>query len=294
VSQLVGIVGLGIMGGAIARNLCERGWQVIGFDVDPSAVERFKAAGGVVAGSAAEVAERVPVVLTSLPSPTIVKKVAAEIADSKAASGLIVVELSTLALEDKMAFASILQSKGHVPLDCPLSGTGAQAITRDLVIYASGDSRAISDLTPLFLNFGRQVADLGEFGNGSKMKYVANYMVAIHNVASAEAMVLGMKAGLDPHKIVEIVGPGAGGSRIFQLRAPLMAANHYEPPSMRMVTWRKDMTVIGDFARALGCSIDLFEKSNEVYEKAVDMQLDDLDTAAVCKVIEAQSGLKRS
>jgi putative dehydrogenase len=294
VSQLVGIVGLGIMGGAIARNLCERGWQVIGFDVDPSAVERFKAAGGVVAGSAAEVAERVPVVLTSLPSPTIVKKVAAEIADSKAASGLIVVELSTLALEDKMAFASILQSKGHVPLDCPLSGTGAQAITRDLVIYASGDSRAISDLTPLFLNFGRQVADLGEFGNGSKMKYVANYMVAIHNVASAEAMVLGMKAGLDPHKIVEIVGPGAGGSRIFQLRAPLMAANHYEPPSMRMVTWRKDMTVIGDFARALGCSIDLFEKSNEVYEKALDMQLDDLDTAAVCKVIEAQSGLKRS
>ena len=162
------------------------------------------------------------------------------------------------------------------------------------MIYASGDSRAISDLTPLFLDFGRQVADLGEFGNGSKMKYVANYMVAIHNVASAEAMVLGMKAGLDPHKIVEIVGPGAGGSRIFQLRAPLMAANHYEPPSMRMVTWRKDMTVIGDFARALGCSIDLFEKSNEVYEKALDMQLDDLDTAAVCKVIEVQSGLKRS
>ena len=290
----VGMIGLGIMGGAIARNLCERGWEVVGTDIDAAALARFKEAGGRVAASAAEVAESVPVVLTSLPSPKIVRQIAGEIAASKASSGLIVAELSTLALEDKMAFAEILQSKGHHPLDCPLSGTGAQAVNRDLVIYASGDSQAIKELTPLFMDFGRQVADLGEFGNGSKMKYVANYMVAIHNVASAEAMVLGIKAGLDPHKIVEIVGPGAGGSRIFQLRAPLMAADHYEPASMRMVTWRKDMTVIGDFARSLGCSIELFEKSNEVYETALAMKLDDLDTAAVCKVIEKKSGLTRS
>ena len=289
----VGIIGLGIMGGAIARNLCERGWHVTGFDIDPVAIEAFKKAGGHLAASAAAVAEHERVVLTSLPSPKIVKAVAEEIAASHAQPGLIVVELSTLALEDKIAFADVLRAKGHCPLDCPLSGTGAQAAKRDLVIYASGPQEVIETLKPLFLDFGKQVADLGVFGNGSKMKYVANYLVAIHNVASAEAMVLGMQAGLDPQKIVEIVGPGAGGSRIFELRAPMMAANHYLPASMRMVTWRKDMTVIGDFARKLGCPIDLFEKSNEVYEQALAMKLDDLDTAAVCKVIEAKGGFTR-
>jgi L-threonate 2-dehydrogenase len=261
--------------------------------VDPAAIAAFKKAGGHQAGSAAEVAEKEQVILTSLPSPKIVRAVAEEIAASQAPAGRIVAELSTLALEDKQVFADLLQAKGHRPLDCPLSGTGAQAAKRDLVIYASGASDAIETLKPLFLDFGKQVADLGVFGNGSKMKYVANYLVAIHNVASAEAMVLGMQAGLDPQQIIEIVGPGAGGSRIFELRAPMMAANHYEPPTMRMATWRKDMTVIGDFARGLGCPIPLFEKSNEIYEKGLAMELGDLDTAAVCKVIESMGGFKR-
>jgi 3-hydroxyisobutyrate dehydrogenase-like beta-hydroxyacid dehydrogenase len=291
-SKSVGIIGLGIMGGAIARNLCERGWSVTGFDVDPAACAALEKAGGKIAASVTELAKQETVLMTSLPSPKIVRAVAEEIAASST-TGRIVCELSTLALEDKLAFEAILFKAGHTPLDCPLSGTGAQAQTRDLVIYASGDSKAIECLEGLFLDFGKKVANLGAFGNGSRMKYVANYLVAINNVATAEAMVLGIQAGLDPQQIIEIVGPGAGGSKIFELRAPMMAANHYEPPTMRMATWRKDMTVIGDFARELGCPIPLFEKSNEIYEKGLEMDLGHLDTAAVCKVIESMGGFKR-
>ncbi|HZV21418.1 MAG TPA: NAD(P)-dependent oxidoreductase [Hyphomicrobiales bacterium] len=284
----VGIVGLGIMGGAIARNLAERGWNVIGFDTDRSKCDELAAAGVSIEGSAAEVARNAPVVMTSLPSP----KAALSVAEAIAASGApprIVVEMSTLSLADKLAFAAALEKAGHTALDCPLSGTGAQAERRDLVVYASGDREAIHRLEPLFLDFAKKVADLGVYGNGSKMKFVANYLVAINNVATAEAMILGMKAGLNPKQIVDIVGPGAGGSRIFELRAPLMAENRYEPPTMRMSTWQKDMDIIGGFARELGCATPLFSASGEIYKRGLTMGLGELDTASVFRVIEAMS-----
>ena len=112
----------------------------------------------------------------------------------------VVIEASTFTLDDKMRAQRTLAKAGHVPLDCPISGTGAQAAVKDLVVYASGDKKTIARLKPIFLGFSRAVHDLGAFGNGSRMKYVANLLVAIHNVASAEAMVLGMKSGSTPRR----------------------------------------------------------------------------------------------
>ena len=200
---------------------------------------------------------------------------------------------STLSLADKQAFAAILEGAGHVPLDCPLSGTGAQAKLKDLVVLASGDSAEIARLARLFLGFARQHYDLGAFGNGTKMKLVANLLVAIHNVASAEALVLGMKAGLDPHQIVEVIRSGAGTSRMFELRAPMMADNRYEPATMRCATWKKDMTVIGEFAAELGCPVPLFNATEPIYDTGLAMGHGALDTAAVCAVLESMAGLKR-
>ena len=97
----------------------------------------------------------------------------------------VVIEASTFKLEDKEAAETALRKAGHILLDCPVSGTGIQAKTKDLVIYASGGAAEIKKLRPLFADFTREVHDLGAFGNGSKMKYIANLLVAIHNVASA-------------------------------------------------------------------------------------------------------------
>jgi 3-hydroxyisobutyrate dehydrogenase-like beta-hydroxyacid dehydrogenase len=126
------------------------------------------------------------------------------------------------------------------------------------------------------------------------MKLVANLLVAIHNVASAEAMVLGMKAGLDPDQIVKLVGAGAGSSRIFELRAPMMAADVYEPATMKVSVWQKDMDVIGKFAAELGVATPLFSASGAIYDDAMKQGLGPLDTAGVCRVIEARSGATRS
>src|SRR3984957_3675624 len=283
--KTVGIVGLGIMGSAIARNLVERGWRVIGFDIDAAKRTELAAANVSIAADVAQVAREAPVIMTSLPTPAAVADVAQMIADS-GQPPRIVIELSTLTLADKLRFESILKEAGHIALDCPLSGTGAQARNRDLVVYASGDSDAIAQCKELFADFTKQSADLGAFGNGSKMKFIANHLVAIHNVASAEAMVLAERAGLDPQMVVDMVSPGAGSSRMFQMRAPMMVKRAYEPATMKVSIWKKDMAIITEFAEQVGCATPMFTLTQPVYTEAMAMGLGDQDTAAVFEVLK--------
>src|SRR6202790_3263074 len=273
------------MGGAIPHKLIDREWRVIGFDTDAARRSELALANVKIADDVTQVARDAPIIMTSLPNPSAVEDVAHAIANS-AQSPRIVVELSTLSIADKLRFEAILKKAGHVALDCPLSGTGAQAKLRDLVVYASGDSNAIAQCMNLFSDFARQSADLGRFGNGSRMKFVANHLVAIHNVATAEAMILAQRAGLDPKMVVDMVGPGAGGSRMFQMRAPMMVEGVYEPATMKVTTWKKDMAIIADFADEVGCATPLFTLTQPVYAEAMAMGLGDQDTAAVFEVLK--------
>ncbi len=284
-NKIVGIIGLGIMGGAIARNLVDRGWRVIGFDIDATRRAELGLAGVTIAADVGQVVRDAPVVMTSLPTPEAVADVAQTIAKS-GQSPRIVVELSTLTLANKLSFESILSRAGHIALDCPLSGTGAQAKNRDLVVYASGDSNAIAQCESLFADFAKQSADLGKYGNGSRMKFVANHLVAIHNVATAEAMILAERAGLDPKMVVDMIGPGAGGSRMFQMRAPMMVEGVYEPATMKVSTWKKDMAIIAEFADDVGCETPLFTLTQPIYARASAMGLGNQDTAAVFEVLK--------
>jgi L-threonate 2-dehydrogenase len=284
-NKTVGIIGLGIMGSAIAPNLIERGWRVIGFDIDAGRRTEMAKAGVAIAEDVAQVARNAPIIMTSLPTPKAVMEVAQSIADAGQPER-IVIELSTLTIADKLRFEEILKKAGHVALDCPLSGTGAQAKLRDLVVYASGDRKAIERCMSLFADFAKQSADLGAFGNGSRMKFVANHLVAIHNVATAEAMVLAERAGLDPQMVVDLVGPGAGGSRMFQMRAPMMVKRTYEPATMKVSTWKKDMAIIAEFAEDVGCETPMFTLTQPVYTEAMAMGLGDQDTASVFEVLK--------
>src|ERR1700710_2697087 len=271
--------GLRIMGGAIACYLVERGWRVVGFDTDAARCRELAAEKVAIAVDVAEVARDARIIMTSLPTPAAVAEVAQSIANS-GQSPRIVVELSTLTIADKLRFEATLKAAGHIPLDCPLSGTGAQARMRDLIVYASGDSDAIAQCKDLFADFAKQSADLGAYGNGSRMKFVANHLVAIHNVATAEAMILAERAGLDPKMVVEMVGAGAGGSRMFQMRAPMMVDGVYDPATMKVSIWKKDMAIIAEFADDIGCQTPLFTLTQPVYTEAMAMGLGNQDTAA--------------
>ena len=288
----VGVIGLGIMGGSFAKNLAKSGWRVVGYDVSAARRKEAQRAGVEIAASATDLAKKVPVILTSLPKPQALMETARVLAAAKLPRKVIA-EMSTFAISDKEKAEAMLRKGGHVLLDVPVSGTGSQAATRDLVFYASGNSSAIKRLAPMFEVFGRRMYDVGAFGNGSKMKYVANLLVAINNVASAEAMVLGMKAGLKPQMIFDLITAGAGNSRVFELRAPMMVKDNYKDVTMKIDVWDKDMRVIDGYARKIKVPTPMFNASKPVYLKAQKSGFGMQDTAAVCAVLEKMAKVKR-
>jgi 3-hydroxyisobutyrate dehydrogenase-like beta-hydroxyacid dehydrogenase len=288
----VGIVGMGIMGGAFASNLVAAGYRVTGYDRNKKAIAAAKRAGVETVENAAIVAEAAPVILISLPRPDALHATVRDILRADT-DHRVVVEMSTFKIADKERAEKALRKAGHTMLDCPVSGTGAQAKAGDLVFYASGDAGAIRRVTPLLEAFGRHTYNVGKFGNGSRMKYVANLLVAINNVASAEAMVMGMKSGLPPQAIYDLIRGGAGNSRIFELRAPMMVKGRYDDVTMKIDIWQKDMDVIADFARTLKVKTPLFSATEAIYQKAMRSGLGEQDTAAVCAVLEKMARYKR-
>ena len=290
----VGMIGLGIMGSAMSANLLKAGLQVVGFDIMPDRVETLRGLGGRGAASVAEVARQCEVIMTSLPSVAAFEE-ATQGPDGilAAGGGRTVIETSTLPIADKQRAHDHLRDAGIVLLDCPLSGTGAQAASGDLVVFGSGDKVAYEACIPVFKAFSRSQYYLGKFGNGSAMKFVANLLVAIHNVAAAEALVLGQKAGLDAETMLEVLTDSAGNSRMLEIRGPLMTRREYDDATMKVDIWQKDMTVIADFARSLGCPAPLFSASAPIYAAALGQGRGKQDTAVVCAVLEEMAGLNR-
>ena len=288
----VGIVGLGIMGSAMAANLMIAGYRVIGYDVLASRRRAFRTAGGSAAKSCQDVGRRASIVICSLPSSDVLMGTAAELAEAGHPSQ-IVVETSTLPIEAKQHARRKLRTRGIALLDCPISGTGAQAREKDIVVYASGARVAYRRVSAVLDAICRAHYYVGAFGAGSKMKFVANLLVAIHNVAAAEALVLAMKAGLDPALVLRLVSEGAGGSRILQLRGPMMVKGSYTNATMTLANWQKDMSIIAEFARAAGSATPLFSATAPIYAAAMAMGRQAQDTAAVCVVLEKMAHYRR-
>ena len=289
---VVGCVGLGIMGSAMSGNLIEAGFRVIGHDIDTAALDDFAAKGGEAAGAAREVGEKADVIVTSLPTIAAFHEVMAEIAAADRA-GVIVVDTCTLPIADKETGRDTLDAVGMILLDCPLSGTGQQARVKDLQVLASGDKAAYEFCAPVFDGFARAHVYVGPFGDGSRMKFVANHLINVHNVATAEAMVLGMKAGLDPQLIHDVIGNSAATSRMFEVRGAMMARDDYDDAGMKIEVWQKDLKVIGEYAASIGCPMPLFAAAAQPYYAALSKGLGTKDTAAVCAVLEEMADVKR-
>jgi 3-hydroxyisobutyrate dehydrogenase-like beta-hydroxyacid dehydrogenase len=290
-SEAIGVIGLGVMGSAMARNLIAAGHEVLGYDVDPAKSSRLDEMGGEPVHSAADVSSIAELVIFSLPTTDALAAVAGEVAET-GPEGLICLETGTFPLTDKEAARNVLAGSGIDLLDTPLSGTGLQAADATLVVFASGNRESFERARPVFENIGRSTHYLGEFGNGSKMKYVANLLVAIHGLAAAEAHALGIAAGLDPVVVQEVMEDGVGSSKIFEIRGPMMVADDY-PPAARLDILLKDSTIIRDFARSVGAPTPLLDAAVPAYEAASGAGLGDLDAAALCRYLEDLGGLER-
>ncbi len=292
----VGQVGLGIMGGAFAQHLIAAGYPVTGYDITPARMKEFARLGGRPARSCAEVAARANIIITSLPSPAAVEE--AFFGRNGIAGGVrpgaVVIEASTMTLDLKeRCRRRLARQKVHL-LDCPISGTGAQAAAKDIAVYASGERRAFNHCRAVFDGFARATYYCGEFGTGSKLKFVANLLVTIHNLSAAEAMVLGEKAGLDLGLLFRMIKDGAGTSRMFEVRGPMMVAGRYVPAHMKAEVYQKDIDIIGAFARRLKCPTPLFDGSIPFYAEALRQGWAKQDTAAIHAVLRKRARLRGS
>jgi 3-hydroxyisobutyrate dehydrogenase-like beta-hydroxyacid dehydrogenase len=279
------------MGSAMSSHLINAGHQVIGYDAAADALGGHEARGGTVAASPAEVAANASVIVTSLPSAAALTEVVrgrqglGQGLAARSAPGRTVIETSTLAPEEKEAERQFLADRGGWLLDCPMSGTGAQAQRKDLVAYLSGDDAAKARARPVLADMTRQVYDVGAFGNGSKMKIIANLLVAVHNLAAAEALVLAEQAGLDLATVLTAVGDGAGTSRMFEIRGPGMAEQNYAQPGMQTKVFDKDIAIITTFAGQLRSPTPLFTLASAFYQAALAQGRGDDDTSCVHAVL---------
>jgi 3-hydroxyisobutyrate dehydrogenase-like beta-hydroxyacid dehydrogenase len=285
----VGVIGLGIMGSAMAANLLRAGYRVIGFDVLERRRRALVRAGGRSVRSCREVGDATGVVICSLPSAEALLKTADELGETRRPR--IAIETSTLPIDVKSTARKRLAAHGVVLLDCPLSGTGSQAQTGDLVVYASGDRHAYRRIAPVLDAVARAHYHVGPFGNGSKTKFVANLLVAIHNVAAAEALVLAKRAGLDPKTTLKVIADGAGSSRMLEVRGPSMVRGDYSNALMKLDIWKKDMDIIGAFARECDARTPLFDVTRPLYAAAQRRNASE-DTAAVYRMLAESSKYK--
>lgn len=284
----IGMLGVGIMGHAMASNLIKAGFEVSAYDPDAKALKRLKAAGGRPCKSVAQLAGSVQVIISCLPSAAALHSNAQQMAVAGNRE-LLVVEASTLDIADKTAARDVLKSCGIVMLDCPLSGTGAQAVNKDLTVYASGPRAVIRRLAPVFEGFSKSCFDLGKFGNGMKMKLMANLLVAIHNVSTAEALLLGQRWGIKPSTAVKVLSDGAGGSRMLQIRGPQMEDEGWKVATMKVGIWQKDMKLIAAALEDARVPAPLFAASVPIYNAAMALGHADHDTAAVFDVLSRMS-----
>jgi 3-hydroxyisobutyrate dehydrogenase-like beta-hydroxyacid dehydrogenase len=290
----VGMLGLGIMGGAYARHLIAAGFDVVGYDPLPVKRASLQRLRGRPLASPAAVAAQATRIVTSLPSVA-----AFEFAlfgrdglARAARRGTIVIETSTLPVEVKERARRRLAALGVTLLDCPVSGTGAQAAAKDIVVYVSGERRACTHCRTILAGLSRSHYYCGEFGTGSKLKIIANLLVTIHNLSTAEAFVLAERAGVDAKLMYRVIGDGAGSSRMFELRGPMMLARRYQPPAMKVDIFQKDLAIIGKFATAVRCPTPLFSVAKR-YHKAALQDYSMQDTAAVHAVLRRKAANKR-
>jgi 3-hydroxyisobutyrate dehydrogenase-like beta-hydroxyacid dehydrogenase len=287
-----GIIGVGVIGSAMAKNLVEAGFDLVGHDIAPEAMALLQKLGGRPMPSSAAVLAEAEVVITSMPSAKALLSVAEELARSPC-PGRTVAENSTLTLADKQAAFDKLQAAGITMLDCPLSGSANRAAIRDVLVYASGDRAAYDKCLPVFDGFSRAPFYVGAFGNGSKLKYIANHLVAIHTVAAGEAFALARKAGLDPADVYDAIIGGAGGSRAMEARKEMLVSNEYLPVrTASLDLFKKDLEVIGDFADGVECPVPMFTATLPLYKSAIARGMGHEDMAAISLLLQRMAGMK--
>ena len=280
--KTIGSIGLGAMGGSYAKFLIEDNYTVYGVDPETQNAEIFTSLGGVLLNNISELVDKCNVIILSLPTVPIFKEVINEIeVNGKSNEPKILIDMNTISLDDKIETKNNLEKLNISMVDAPVSGTGAQAKVKDIVVMSSGDKTIVDECDDIFKSFSKQNIYVGEFGNGIKFKILANLLVTVHNTVTAEALLLGQKAGLEEKMIYEVLNAGAATSVMLDKRMPLMINKNYEPATASMRIFLKDIDVITDYLKSNNLSSPTFEAAANLYNQSKENIPITYDTAAI-------------
>jgi 3-hydroxyisobutyrate dehydrogenase-like beta-hydroxyacid dehydrogenase len=289
----VGFIGLGAMGGPMALNLAKAGHKLVVHDIDQGKTAAVRAQGAELAGNAEAVAAAVDRTILIVETTDQAKEViAGERGIIRGAKpGHIVVCMSTIDPFAAREIAEQLKAKGIAMVDAPVSGGTGRAQSGDLSVIVGGDKEVVDKCEDLFKAMGNRTFHVGPLGNGLAMKLVNNMLVQVNTVAVAEALVLGVKAGLDPQAIYDVVRVSTGASAAWELRVPRILKGDYEPGGTIDISY-KDQELETAFAKRLGVPVLLANISQQVYQMARAQGLNKQDGAAVVKIFEQMAGVK--
>lgn len=289
--ETIGLVGVGKMGMPISENLIKSGHRVVGFR--RSSLAAFEKIGGVPARSAAEVGAQADIVLSCLPSTEALDEVVHGphgLVES-ARPGQIVIELGSHPVPDKRRQIAPLRQKGAIFIDGEVSGTPGMVSARKGVVYLAGDAEACKKAEPVIAGFADSCLYFGEFGAASRVKLVNNLLVAINIAATAEAMALALKAGVDAPLMIKAIATGSGGSTQFGIRAPWMAERRFTPVQGPVPTLQHYFGMIDDLAREVGVATPILDCVKPLYERFMEMGFGEYDVA---KMVDVFGSLPRS
>jgi len=288
----VGFIGLGAMGGPMALNLAKAGFALVVHDIDEAKTEPLKARGAEVAASAQSVAasadRTIVIVETTEQAESVI--IGAHGVIRGARPGHIVLCMSTIDPFAAQSFADRLASLGIAMLDAPVSGGTGRAQSGELSVIVGGGAEVFAQCQDLFGAMGNRSFHVGPLGSGLAMKLVNNMLVQVNTVAVAEAMVLGVKAGLDPQTIYEVVRVSTGASAAWELRVPRILAGDFEPGGTIDISY-KDQELETAFAKRLGVPLLLANLTQQIYQMARAQGLNKQDGAAVVKIFEQMAGV---
>jgi len=291
-SGTVGFIGLGAMGGPMAANLVKHGFSLVAHDIDPAKVELWRARGAAMADSAEAVAAKVDRTICMVETTAQAEAVITGergIARS-ARRGHIVACMSTIDPFVARRLAAELEARGIAMVDAPVSGGTERAGTGELSIIVGGAAETVAACKDLFEAMGRNIFHVGPLGQGLAMKLVNNMLVQVNMVAIAEALVMGVKAGLDAQTIYDVVRVSTGTSQAFESRVPKMLRRDFSPGGTIDISF-KDQELETAFAKQLGVPVFLANVSQQVYQMARAAGLNKEDGSALVKLYERLAGV---
>ncbi len=268
--RAVGVVGIGLLGTAVADVLLKAGFPVVGYDVLPERATALVTLGGRKATSAAEVARSAGAVFTILPTLASVEEAMAGPAGvlEGAHAETIILQMSTISPGLASRLEAQAKACGAAFLDAPVSGTSSMVARRDCVVTVGGDRAAFDRCRPVLEAMARRVYHVGPCGMGSHLKLVTNLIMGLNGVVLAEGLTLARRAGLDPAQTLEILSQGAAASKILEVRGPLMIEGRFEP-LMKMDLFLKDIRLMLDDAQELHVPLPLAGLMQQLYTAAV-------------------------